>query len=451
MTEESEAGFEALTLLLQLEAEARNAGSVKALQFLIVNETRRLLPYRQAILFAAGATPRRRMRAEAVSSIAVLDRDTPMLQWVERALHALRREATDTGPQRFDSVQAPESIRGDWREFSLPYVLWTPLRTPRGMIVGGLWLAREEPWMDTELALVQRLAETYAHAWLAVTGQRHWRARAWSHSAAVRWGLVLAMLCTLLVPVRMSTLAPAEIVAKEPTVISAPVDGVIADLDVQPNQTVREGDRLLRFEDTNFRNAYEVAERTLSVTLAEFRKATQGAFHDEKTKAEVALLKAKVELASAERNYAREVLGRLKVKAPRSGLVLYSDKADWIGKPVQTGQRILEIADPQQVQLRVTLPVKDAIAVTPDAEVKVFLDVDPLHPLNARVAHASYRAEVQPDEVLAYRIDAELDNPHKSPVRIGWQGTAKIFGPRVPLFYYLFRRPIAAARQFFGV
>jgi len=259
------------------------------------------------------------------------------------------------------------------------------------------------------------------------------------------------MLCTLLVPVRMSTLAPAEIVAKEPTVISAPVDGVIADLDVQPNQTVREGDRLLRFEDTNFRNAYEVAERTLSVTLAEFRKATQGAFHDEKTKAEVALLKAKVELASAERNYAREVLGRLKVKAPRSGLVLYSDKADWIGKPVQTGQRILEIADPQQVQLRVTLPVKDAIAVTPDAEVKVFLDVDPLHPLNARVAHASYRAEVQPDEVLAYRIDAELDNPHKSPVRIGWQGTAKIFGPRVPLFYYLFRRPIAAARQFFGV
>ena len=36
------------------------------------------------------------------------------------------------------------------------------------------------------------------------------------------------------------------------------------------------------------------------------------------------------------------------------------------------------------------------------------------------------------------------------PPRIGLKGTAKVFGERVSLFYYLLRRPLAAARQFVG-
>ena len=35
-------------------------------------------------------------------------------------------------------------------------------------------------------------------------------------------------------------------------------------------------------------------------------------------------------------------------------------------------------------------------------------------------------------------------------VRIGWHGTAKIYGEDVPLFFYLFRRPLSAIRQFVG-
>ena len=42
-----------------------------------------------------------------------------------------------------------------------------------------------------------------------------------------------------------------------------------------------------------------------------------------------------------------------------------------------------------------------------------------------------------------------LDATH--PPRIGLKGTAKVFGERVSLFYYLLRRPLAAARQFVGL
>ena len=78
---------------------------------------------------------------------------------------------------------------------------------------------------------------------------------------------VLAVL--FLLPVRQSVLAPAEVVPLEGQVVAAPLDGVIARFVVQPNQPVRSGDVLLRFEDTSLRAQADVAERSLQVAEAE--------------------------------------------------------------------------------------------------------------------------------------------------------------------------------------
>ena len=47
---------------LQLERAARHAESVEALGFVAVNETRRLLNYRQAVLAAGGESARPRVQ-----------------------------------------------------------------------------------------------------------------------------------------------------------------------------------------------------------------------------------------------------------------------------------------------------------------------------------------------------------------------------------------------------
>lgn len=57
---------------------------------------------------------------------------------------------------------------------------------------------------------------------------------------------------------------------------------------------------------------------------------------------------------------------------------------------------------------------------------------------------------MSPGGVLGYRLKAALA-AGTAPPRIGLRGTAKIYGDRVALIYYLLRRPLAAARQFFGV
>jgi len=110
----------------------------------------------------------------------------------------------------------------------------------------------------------------------------------------------------------------------------------------------------------------------------------------------------------------------------------------------------MEIVDPDQVQFRIDLPVDDAIVLTDDAEVEVFLHADPLTSINARITKASFNAYLTPANVLAYRIDAEMVEPNTN-ARIGLQGSARIHGTEVSLFFYIFRRPLSALRQFIGL
>jgi hypothetical protein len=47
-------------------------------------------------------------------------------------------------------------------------------------------------------------------------------------------------------------------------------------------------------------------------------------------------------------------------------------------------------------------------------------------------------------------VTAQLEQG-ASELRIGWQGSAKIYGKQVMLFTYLFRRPISAIRPWIGL
>jgi hypothetical protein len=184
--------------------------------------------------------------------------------------------------------------------------------------------------------------------------------------------------------------------------------------------------------------------------VAQYRRASQGSFQEAEQKAEVPLLKAEVELRETERDYAHERLSKIEVKTEQAGLLLYTDKSDWIGKPVVVGQRIMEVANPQQLEVRIDLPVDDAIVLREGASVALFLNANPFASVPATVSHASYHAEVLPNNTLAYRLTAQLEQG-ASELRIGWQGSAKIYGEQVTLFTYLFRRPISAVRPWIGL
>ena len=254
----------------------------------------------------------------------------------------------------------------------------------------------------------------------------------------------------MFLPVHQTVLAPAEIRAYQPEIVSAPLEGVIKTFHVEPNTTVAEGDLLFSMDDTTLRNRYEIAEKALAVTEANYMRAAQKSFTDDESKAELALLNARVEEKSAEVRYTAELLERIHVRAEHSGIAVFSDANDWLGKPVVVGEKVLTLANPDDAELQIQLPVDDAINLEPGARVRMFLNIDPTHPLDAQLRQTSYEAEVTPDDILAFRLKASFDEGTPLP-RIGLKGTAKIYGNRVPLFYYLMRRPISAVRQTLGI
>ena len=444
MTSPESRDIQRLSLFLELEAMARDAESEKALQFLMVNESRRLLDYQQAVLLRVD---RGKHRAETAASLAELDRDAPFVGWLEALSTTLAAEAPLPEARQLSADDCPESSRGEWAAHALAHALWIPLRARDGSLAGALWFSRELAFSSAELTICTRLAEVYAHAWQALPpGERQ------SEQAGRRYkvpAVLLGLALVLALPVRLSAVAPVEVIAKDPEIVSAPMDGVVAEIPLPPGSEVTDGDVLFRYEDTALRNAFEIAEQALQVARARLRQASQGAFSDEDSRARVALLRQEVELKQTERDYAAELLGRVDVRAKRPGILIYSGKSDWVGRPVQVGERIMEVANPASTQLRIDLPVDDALVLATGAEVKVFLDIAPLKPLTAEVSLAHYTAAPTAAGILAYPVYAAFSAGSEA-TRIGLQGSARVYGERVSLFFFLFRRPISALRQFLG-
>ena len=240
-----------------------------------------------------------------------------------------------------------------------------------------------------------------------------------------------ALLAAGAIPVRLSVLAPGELVAAQPAVLRAPLDGVVAQIHVQPNQIVKQGQPLFSLDEAQIASRLQVAQQALSTAEAEYRQFAQMALGDPRSKAQLAALAGKIGERRAEQAFLAEQLGRASVTAPRDGMVLFDSPSEWIGKPVQTGERVMRVADPDAVEIEAWVPVGDAIPLAEGAPLRLYLAADPLTAVQGRVRYMAYDAVARPDGSYAYRVRASLDQAQGP--RIGLKGTAKLQGERVPL------------------
>jgi hypothetical protein len=192
-----------------------------------------------------------------------------------------------------------------------------------------------------------------------------------------------------------------------------------------------------------------VASKAFEVAAEEYRQAAQSALVDDKSRADITPRRGRMEEKATELSYSRQLLNRVDVRAPRSGIAVFAEQSDWVGKNVAIGERVLTIADPNRVEMLIRLPVADAIEITLGNQVRVYLSTDPHHPLDGTVRYVAYKPEVSPAGIAAYRIKADFDAAVKPP-RIGLGGTARIYGKNVTLGYFIFRRPVTAVRQRIG-
>ncbi len=436
--------------LLQIEQQVRRCETMAELGFVMVNMTRTLVAYEQASCLIG--TELERLKLTAISDTSLVDRSTPFCAWLEQVAKTTDALPVTVNTHVLDSKQWRPELVNELNELSPPYLLWLPLFIPSKPTqrAGVLVLAKSQEWNEREIGLLQHLASVYAHALQLFSVQSTWRT--WLNRLRSRRygiGLLISLAILSFVPVRLTVLAPAEIIAKTPFLVTSAIAGAVTEVLVKPGDRVSEGDVLVRLDKTEFEGAFNVAQREIERTQAELRTAEQAGYVDRRKKSELVELEYQVVLKTIERDYLQQKLTQTEIRSQQSGVAVLNDPEQWKGRPVVVGERIMSIADPLNIQLEVMLPVKDAISLTKGDEITFYLDTDPLNPISFSVSYSSFEPTLTPDQIVAYRIVTDALEGSVAP-RIGLRGTAKLYGEQVSLAYYLFRRPITFVRQNLG-
>ncbi len=433
--------------LLALRDRALQAETRNALAFNMANDLYPLLRFQQAMVFAQHGDS---LELLSVSGLAKPSEDSPYLIWLQRSSRWLASQLGASEQPLWlarEAVEPPGEIAEGWAEWWPPGVYCVPIHDPQHRRLGlVLVLLDEQPPAVLQHTLTG-LWQTWGYCWAALSPRRsfsRWRLHR-------RHALLAAVLGTavLLIPVRQTALAPAELVSRQAQIISAPIDGVIDAMHVRPNGSVDIGTPLFSLDETTLRSRAEVLGKEVAVADAELLAASQRAFDNPQSKGELTLLNGRAQQRRAELGAVQAQLKRTRVLAPRAGVAVFSDPDDWLGKPVTTGERILQIADPSQPAMLIELSVADAIALQPGAPVTLFLTAYPLQPLRGHILETSYQARPSDDGVVSYRLLASVEGQPEH-AHLGLHGTAKLYGERVLLGYYLLRRPLATLRAWTG-
>lgn len=452
-----------LAVLLDLGRKARHAASARELQFLLANESHALAPYRQAALWLQEGA------IVCLSGVVQVEANVPYVLWLQRLCNELAKGAAE--PRPVDSTDFSPTLAKEWGDWLPAHGLWLPLTgnstssdNPDSKVacVGALLLARDEVWLEQDIALLAEWIDTWSHCWRHLYRPPRLRWQAWNDAirqactvpAGKRWWQIpaarwtLGALLVLCLPVRLTVLAPGELVPANPAVIRAPLEGVIDTFHVQPNEKVSAGQVLFGFDEALIQSKLEVSRQALATAEAEYRQTAQQALTDAKSKAQLAILTGKIEEKRAEAGFLAEQLKRTRVLAPQDGIALFDDPSEWIGKPVAVGERIMRIAAPADVEVEAWVPLADAIPLADKASVSLYLSASPLSPVDAEVRYFAHDAVERPDGNYAYRLRARLTSATNH--RVGLKGTARVQGHWVALATWVLRRPLASIRAYLG-
>jgi multidrug efflux pump subunit AcrA (membrane-fusion protein) len=424
---------------LHLLAEARAIEGAAARRFTLLNRTREHVPYYAAVLWQDG-------RLLGHSGASQLDTLGPYGQWLQR----LARERAGS-PGLFEAADVP-ALAEAWDEWWPPYALSLPGTQGRALL-----LVREMPWTPAEVDALHdwfdlwQLAEQAAAAAqprrvleLSVLRERLRGSRP-SRKAALALAAVALLLA---LPVRLTVRAPGEIVPREPTVLRASVDGMARRLLVEPNQVVQAGQLLAELDDAAAASRLLVARQALATAEAEWRQTMQQALDDTRAKAQLAVAQGRMEEKRTEVAYLSEQVRRTELRAPHDGVVLVDDPGNWSGRTVAAGEPLLRLAKPEDQEIEAWLPVADAVELPEGSPTKLFLTSRPASPVRAQLRLYGFESQPRPEGGLAYRLRARLDGAPTE--RLGARGTVHVDGARVPLAYWVLRRPLAALREATG-
>ncbi|MEW8626649.1 MAG: HlyD family efflux transporter periplasmic adaptor subunit [Candidatus Thiodiazotropha sp.] len=437
-----------------LDEKSRSTCDQTELEFIVVNESIGLCNYRQAAFWHDGRGVCR------LSGVVEVEANAPYVQWLNRVCRFLAEKYSHV--VCLEQQDLPESLAAEWISWLPRHIFWVPLSKPKiSRLKGscGLIFASESAFLQQDKNLLVQWCDKWYYTWTA-SGQvskSTWLKRVFlnTNDAKVSWWrrpypyLVLGVLLVLQLPVNLTLLAPAELIPKDPVIVRSPMDGVIDELLVAPNSHVEVGAPLFSLDKVKLQSQFNIAQGKIGGLRTQYNQVAQLSLTDPVQKAKLAAIAAEIDQKEAELEYLSGQLQRSEVSAVVKGTVLYPAADELKGKPVQTGEGVMRLVNPENSQVEAWLDAGDAIPIPEGAETVLYLSSMPTRPVPARVFLMGYEPTLQPSGNYAYRVRAEIQDDLLH--RVGLKGIAKIVAGEVPLYYLIFRRPLSSLRQFFGI
>lgn len=504
----------ALATLLELGRRARHAESAASLQFMLVNETFALVPYQLAVFWTdidgvlsqSGVSSVDRnapfvlwlsgvlqsLSTQRESAVVLPEMLTPdqVDEWSEwLPAHAywvpmvttqgelaglllcreegwtsqdlgLINEWCDIWSQPWLRLSEPNMKRGLIKKltksgYAIPSVTGTGhffRDTGRGLMFCIKHALNPMSWVKLLIALIKSVG--HAVLWVLTQGPSGLLRNAWGALSSL-W-VVKSRRYTLLVlffiffPVKLTVLAPAELVPENPAVIRVPTEGVIETFYVKPNETVQDDQLLFKLDLTHLIAKLQIAQQEMQVALAEYRQGSLQSLTDPKSRTALVGQEGKATERQLEAEYLKQLLEKAQIRAPRAGVAIFDDPSEWLGKPVLAGEKIMVIATENEAEIEAWIPLNEAIDFPVGTPVSMYLNTTPLFPVTGKVRYMGHDAVQRPDGSYAYRMRATIDQTSRTS-RIGLRGTARLSGQYVPLSYWILRKPLVAVRQFLGI
>lgn len=447
-----QAQMEGLATLLVLDDEIRKVSTIREYGFFTTNETHRLIPYHTCYLW--GKKEFIGTYIVAQSGTAELDIHAPVNQWLKNKINQICESPKAKEVQQFDTespnLNASPNIPQEWRE-SLPgHFLWCPLFNKAEELNGGLIFFRETAFSEGEVKMLRWLLASYQYTWKILAKPKV--IAPWQKLKQRPYFIALTVLIIAIIffPIRLSVIGSGTVTPSTPVLINAPMQGVIKSFAVNPGDTVKKGQLLLTLDKTDFIASAEVNQKNYLLTQAKLRTAINEGFTNKNSRIEIPVLEAQLQIDKARYDYTNTLLAKADITSPADGIVIFDSKEDWVGQPVNAGERILIVADPHDTHLKITIPVSDIIKLKVGDQGEFFV-YGQFSSIPIVLTNIGYNAKLLPNKSLAYEFTAAFSSKTEELPQLGAKGTVRVYGRHVPFIYFILRRPLQTIRQTLGM
>lgn len=430
--------------------KAFSAGNKDALAFIILNDTIQAIRYDRAVLwdYLHG-----KPKILGVSGQTTVNKGAKLTKQWEALIPQLKDQKA---PQKLDSASFIDGGQ-EWKEYQSDInsqVIWVPIIHEEELVL-GLWLEgfgqrfQDSSLDDTLKFLMQYLTPAYGAAWKKFYKKTLFQTPKFGKQQMAIIALAsLAFLLLVRVPLRV--VAPCEVIPNDPFLVTAPLEGIIEKVDVEPGMEVKKGTLLYEYDKRLALRNLNASKKQVEILEEEVKRAKTLGLSDQKSLTELSILTLKLEKEKVNLSYVLWQGTQLDQKAPIGGIIMMENPDQWRGKPVKVGEKILSINDPHNTKIKIWIPEDDNIILHPDKPIKVILNINPAHSYDAHLEFVANEASLSDQHIPSFVAEAKWITPPQEN-KIGLQGTAVLYGEKVSLFYFLVRKPLAALRHKVGL